>query len=184
MKVIFSCNTLFFAGWCSRICRSLGISQLHPLDVRLADVFMRYDRMRVVFTHNASCCLLNTMWSFPGLIDILGWELHQKRKVLSSKQSRGKLIHKRRTSLLTTRACSDSDLTWCSLHFCLSSCRTRQESRPWRTGGRRCSLRATASFRRSGPSRHPIKAPRTPSGAADRMLKEDATSFVSRPDLR
>lgn len=85
MKVMFSCYTLFFAGWCCRICRSLGISQLHPLDVRPADDFMLYDRMRVVFTHNASCCLLDTVWSFPGFIDILGWELLQKRKVLSLK---------------------------------------------------------------------------------------------------
>lgn len=64
---------------------------------------------------------------------------------------------------LKTRNQSDDDLTWCSLHFCPSSCQTRQGSRLWRTGGRTHLPRATASFRHSEPSRRPIKAPQTPS---------------------
>lgn len=47
-----------------------------------------------------------------------------------------------------------------------------QESRPWRTGGRRCWLTATASFQHSEPSRHPVKVPQTPSEETEKMIKE------------
>lgn len=54
-------------------------------------------------------------------------------------------------------------LTWCSLHFYLSSFQKPQESKPWRTGGRKHWLRATASSQRSEPSLHPAAAPQKPS---------------------
>lgn len=61
---------------------SLGICCLHPLNVLLADHFMLHDRTWIVFTHNAACCLLDTAWSLPGLVDILRWEFLQEREVL------------------------------------------------------------------------------------------------------
>lgn len=85
-------NTLFFAGWLWRVCGSLGVGQLHPLDVLFADHFMLYYRMWVVFTHNAACRLLDAAWSFPGLIDVLSWELLEKRKVLPANTAKEKVL--------------------------------------------------------------------------------------------
>lgn len=46
---------------------------------------MLYNRIWVVFTHNASCCLLDTAWGFPRLINVLCWVLLQTRNILSAK---------------------------------------------------------------------------------------------------
>lgn len=171
-KVELLCITLLFAGWLCRVCRSLGISKLHPLNVLLADHFMLYDGMWVVFPYDTSCCLLDTAWCFPGLIDVLSWELLQKRKVLPVKNGVDEK-YKRYVSVLkhTKQDQWGYSLTWCILHFCLSSCQTRWGSRPWRTGERKHSLKATASFQHSEPSRHPTTAFQTPSEGSEQGVR-------------
>lgn len=62
-------------------------------------------------------------------------------------------------------------LTWCILHFCLSSCQMRWGSRPWRTDERKYSLKATASFQHSEPSRHPTTAFQTPSEGSEQGVR-------------
>lgn len=48
--------------------------------------------MWVIFTDDATCCLLDTARCLPGLIDILSWELLQKRQVFSPKVEEKKVI--------------------------------------------------------------------------------------------
>lgn len=138
--------TLLFAWWLFGVCGSLGVGHLHPLDVLLADDLVLYQRLWVVLTNNAACCLLDAAWGFPGLIEILSWKLLQLRKVLSLKVKQRKTIFKLMIIwLIKTWDFLHHDLTWCSHRFCLSSCRMRQGSRPWRTGERKYLLKATAS---------------------------------------
>lgn len=87
-SIWLSFDTLYFAqGFCS-ICRSLGISCLHPLDVLLADHLVLNDGMWIVFAYDTSSCLLDTFWCLPGLIDVLSRELFQMWKELSSKEEK------------------------------------------------------------------------------------------------
>lgn len=66
-------------------CRSIGIGHLHPLDVLLADDLVLDNRPGIIFTNDTACCLLDTARGFPGLVDILGWELLQLWKVFPLK---------------------------------------------------------------------------------------------------
>lgn len=68
-------DTCFFAGWCAIICRSFGISQLHPLDVLLADLLVLHDRTWVVFAYDTSSGFLDALWCLPGLIDVFSRKL-------------------------------------------------------------------------------------------------------------
>lgn len=50
---------------------------------------MLHDRLWIVLTHNASCCLLDAARSFPRLVDVFSRKLLQQREVLPVEREAG-----------------------------------------------------------------------------------------------